>query len=60
MTLNRFQQAEVDSHKDAELSWVIQETIERFREDRSNFSEDEIIIDSFSEEELQELRKTIC
>lgn len=24
------------------------------------FSEDEIIIDSFSEEELQELRKTIC
>ncbi len=40
MKLNRFQQAEVDSHKDAELSWVIQETIELFRADKTNFSED--------------------
>ena len=40
MKLNHFQQAEVDAHKDAELSWIIQEKIEQFRQDKSNFSED--------------------
>ena len=40
MKLNLFQQAEVDSHKDAELSWVVQSSIENFREDKRNFTED--------------------
>jgi hypothetical protein len=40
MKLNHFQQLEVDSHKDPELLWVIQESIEQFRADKTNFSED--------------------
>lgn len=37
MKLNQFQQAEVNSHKDAELLWLIQASSENFKKDEKNF-----------------------
>lgn len=39
MKLNQFQQAEVNHHKDAELLWLIESSIECFKKDEKNFKD---------------------
>jgi histone deacetylase complex regulatory component SIN3 len=47
MKINSFQQNEINSHKDAELQWIIQETINSFTKNKENVTEDRFNIFNF-------------